>query len=42
MLHESLGDDDRHELVGVVDPPATLKTKREGERVGDIGSGGGS
>jgi len=42
VLDEALGDDDRHELVGVVDPLAALKTQREGERVGDIGGGGGS
>lgn len=42
VLDEALGDDDRHELVGVVDPLAALKTQREGQRVGDIGGGGGS
>jgi len=37
MLDEPLGDDDRHDLVGVVDPLVALKTQREGERGGDIG-----
>jgi hypothetical protein len=40
VLDESLGDDDRHELVGIVDPLAALKTPRKGECVGDIGGGG--
>ena len=42
MLDEPIGDDDRHEFVGVVDPLAALKTQREGARVGDVGGGGGS
>ncbi len=29
-----------HDLVGVVDPPAALKARREGERVGDVFSRG--
>ncbi len=42
VLDEPLGDDARHELDGIVDPLAALKTQREGECVGDVGGGGGS
>ena len=42
MLHESLGDDLGHDLVGVVDALATLKSQREGEGVGEVGRIGGS
>jgi hypothetical protein len=41
VLDEPLGDDDRHELVGIVDPLPALKTQREGECVGDVDGGGG-
>jgi len=37
MLDKALGDDLRHDLVGVVDTLATLESEREGERVGDVG-----
>ena len=41
MLDKALGDDLRHDLVGVVDALATLESEREGERVGDVGRVGG-
>ena len=41
MLDKALGDDLRHDLVGVVDALATLESEREGERVGDVGKVGG-
>ena len=37
MLDKALGDDLRHDLVGVVDALATLESEREGQRVGDVG-----
>jgi hypothetical protein len=40
MLDEALGNDCRHEFIGVVDAFATLKAQREGERVGDVFIGG--
>ncbi len=41
MLHKALGNDRRHDFVGVMDALAALKAKREGERIGDVfGSGG--
>ena len=36
MLNKSLGDDRRHELVGVVDALTALKAQREGQRRGDL------
>ena len=41
MLDRALGDDLRHDFVGVVDALATLEAEREGERVGDVGWVGG-
>ena len=41
MLDEALGNDCRHEFIGVMDAFATLKAQREGERVGDVFIGGG-
>ena len=37
MPDKALGDDLRHDLVGVVDALATLESEREGERVGEVG-----
>ena len=33
MLDKALGDDLRHDLVGVLDALATLESEREGERL---------
>jgi hypothetical protein len=41
MLDKALGDDLRHDLVGVVDALATLEAERKGERVGKVGWIGG-
>jgi hypothetical protein len=41
VLHKPLGEDLRHELVGVVDALAALEAQGEGQRAGDVlGSGG--
>jgi hypothetical protein len=36
MLDQALGDDRRHEFVGVVNALAALKAQGEGERVGQV------
>jgi len=36
MLHKALGDDLRHDLIGVVDAIVALKAQREGERGGEV------
>ncbi len=41
MLHEMLGDDLGHDLVGVADPLAALEPQRVGERRGKVGRVGG-
>jgi hypothetical protein len=41
VLHKPLGDDLRHELVGVVDSLAALIAQGERESVGDVIGGGG-
>ena len=41
VLHKALGDDLRHDLVGVVDALAALVSKRIGQRRGQVGRVGG-
>src|SRR5208337_1162923 len=41
VLHEPLGDDLRHDLVGVVHALAALVAQREGERRGKVARVGG-
>ena len=37
MLDKTLGDDLRHEFVGVVHAPAALKAQRIGQGIGEVG-----
>ena len=37
MLHKALGDDPRHNLIGVPDALAALEAERVGERGGKVG-----
>ncbi len=41
MLHKALGDDLRHNLIGVPDALAALVAERVGERGGKVGRLGG-
>jgi len=36
VLDKPLGDDPRHDLIGVARPPAALEAQRECERVGEV------
>jgi hypothetical protein len=41
MLHRALGDERRHDVVGVVRSLPPLKSQRESQRVGDVVRRGG-
>jgi hypothetical protein len=41
MLDKALGDDRRHDLGGVMLPPAAVEAQRERESVGEVFGGGG-